>query len=302
MKQLNSDINISKSNIQGKCDLKCFYNFKYSESNLTAKNNGVMISLAYDNATTPPVIYNNEKYTVSTISIVSPSIHIFNGTKAVGEIIIEHTPVTGGSELHVAIPFTSSSESITASNLLTEVINDVAANAPSNGESTNLNISGFTLQSIVPKKPFYSYTSDDHKVNWIVFDILDAIPLSSTTLTTLSSIIQPFHLPTDGSELFYNSTGPNASNIGSDGIYISCQPTGSSKESSAVMYDKNPTYTNFGALFSNPQSALLLEILLGIIGFIVVFVGLNYAYSYFTSDAPKLPALNPFSKIYKKTT
>jgi len=299
MEQIHSDINISKSNIQGKCDLKCFYNFKYSESNITAKNNGVMISLTYDNATTPPVIYNNEKYTISTIFIVCPSIHVFNGSKAVGEIIIEHTPITGGSELHVAIPFTSSSESIAASNLLTEVISSVASNAPSNGESTNLNINDFTLQNIVPKKPFYSYTSNIHKVNWIVFDLLDAIPLSSSTLTTLSSIIEPFHLPTDGDELFYNSTGPNASNIGSDGIYISCQPTGSSNSTSAVMYDKNPTYTNFGALFSNPKSALFLEILLGIIGFIIIFIGLNYVYSYFTSDAPKLPILIPFSKMYK---
>ena len=39
------NINISVQNIQGKCDLKCSYNFKYPESNTTAKNNGVFISL-----------------------------------------------------------------------------------------------------------------------------------------------------------------------------------------------------------------------------------------------------------------
>ena len=37
-------INISPKNVYGKCDLKCIYNFKYKETNLTVKNNGINIS------------------------------------------------------------------------------------------------------------------------------------------------------------------------------------------------------------------------------------------------------------------
>ena len=55
-------INISSQNVYGKCDLKCVYNFKYKESVLTVKNNGVNISLSYDNSNVPPVLYNEEKY------------------------------------------------------------------------------------------------------------------------------------------------------------------------------------------------------------------------------------------------
>jgi len=158
----NKNINIASQNVQGKCDLKCSYNFNYSESNTTAVNNGVMIQLSYDNSGTSPVTYNSQKYNVSNIIIVCPSIHTFNGSQASAEIIIGHTPVTGGPTLNVGIPITSSSESSTASNLITEIIQSVSTNAPSKGDSTNLSINGFTLKNIVPQKPFFSYTENSN--------------------------------------------------------------------------------------------------------------------------------------------
>jgi carbonic anhydrase len=183
-------IDISKKNISGKCDLKCAYNFQYPESNTTAKNQDVLINLSYDNSKTPPVTYNTQKYTVTKIIISSPSLHLFNGATTDAEIIIEHTPVKGGPEFLVGIPIKSSSESSDASYLLKEIIDITGTNAPSQGESTNLSISGFTLDKIVPNKQYYSYT-DNGKNDWIVFGILDAIPLSSDTITTLQKIIKP---------------------------------------------------------------------------------------------------------------
>ena len=49
------------------------------------------------------------------------------------------------------------------------------SNAPSSGETTNVNMSDFTLDTIVPKKPFYSYAGDDMSganANFIVFGII----------------------------------------------------------------------------------------------------------------------------------
>jgi hypothetical protein len=157
----SQNINISAKNISGKCDLKCAYNFSYTEINSTAKNNNVMIKLTPDNSAIPPVTYNTEKYNVSTIYITSPSLHTFNDKQVNAEIFIQHVPVKGGQNLNVAIPIISSSESSTASNLITQIIQNVSTNAPRNGESTNLNISGFTLQNIIPSKPFFSYTDTD---------------------------------------------------------------------------------------------------------------------------------------------
>jgi hypothetical protein len=281
------NINISKQNISGKCDLKCAYNFKYSESNLTAKNNGVNIALTPDTEKVPPVTYNNQKYNVSEIIILSPSIHIFNGATVAAEIMIEHTPVQGGSQLNVCIPIISSSDSLTASNLITEVIQGVSSNAPAANETTNLSINGFTLQDIVPSKPFYSYT-DSNNYDYIVFDITNAIGLSSSTITTLQQIITPFPIPTPGGQLFFNSSGPNTTKIG-EGIYISCQPTGSSEEETAVTYDKNVTTYDFTDITNNPTAKLIFQIIIGCILFIVIFMAVSYGYSYIVNGEAKMP-------------
>lgn len=282
------NINISKQNISGKCDLKCSYNFKYSETNLMAKNNGVSIALTTDSNKIPPVTYNNQKYNVSNIEIVSPSIHLFNGATAAAEILINHTPVQGGSQLNVAIPITSSSESSTASTLITQVIQSVSSNAPAANETTNLSISGFTLQDIVPSKPFYSYTSASDNTDFIVFDITNAIPLSSSTITTLQQIIKPFPLPTPGGKLFFNSSGPNTTKVG-EGIYISCKPTGSSDEETAVTYNKNVTTYDFTDLTNNPTVKLIFQIIIGCLLFIGVFLVVSYGYSYIVNGEAKMP-------------
>jgi hypothetical protein len=284
------NINISSQNISGKCDLKCAYNFKYSESNSTAKNNGVMISLTYDNSNIPPVLYNNQKYNVSNIYLTCPSIHTFNNSQASAEIVIEHTPVVGGPQLNVAIPITSSSESSTASNLINEIIQSVATNAPSQGNSTNLNLSGFTLDNIVPNKPFYSYT-DTGNNEWIVFGILYAIPLNSNTLNTLSKIIKDFPLPMTGKTIFFNSSGPNTSGKIGDGIYISCKPTGSSEEETAVEYTKNTPSYDFSNMLNSPIFKILFQIIFGFIIFIFLFLMFNYIYTFITTGNTKLPTI-----------
>lgn len=287
------NINISKQNISGKCDLKCSYNFKYTETNLVAKNNGVSIALTPDTNKIPPVTYNNQKYNVSSITIVSPSIHTFNGATANAEIIIGHNPVQGGSYLNVCIPITTSSNSSNASNLITQVIQSVSSSAPASGETANLAINGFTLQDIVPNKPFYSYTGTSDNSDWIVFDITNAVPLSSATIATLQKIIKPYPLPTPGNQLFFNASGPNTTKIG-EGIYISCKPTGSSEEETAVTYNKNVTTYDFTDITNNSTFKLIMQIIIGCLLFIAIFMVVSYGYSYIVTGNAKMPTLEQF--------
>lgn len=285
------NINISSTNVKGKCDMKCSYAFKYSESSSTAKNNGVLINLTYDSTSVPPVVYNSEKYIVENINIVSPSIHTFNNVSMPGEIIISHTPQSGGIPLKVCIPFTSSSESSSASQIITDIINKVASNAPSEGNSTNLNMN-FSLQQIVPRKPFFVYTGEYSGGNsdWVVYGELEAIPLSSTTITTLQQIIQAFPIATPGGDLFYNSKGPISGLQLGDGIYISCQPTGSSEEETSVEYDKNSTSFDFSNIFENPTFKSIIIIIIGCLLLIIIFYGISIFYKYLTTDR-ELPKL-----------
>jgi hypothetical protein len=289
----SQNINISTNNVQGKCDLKCSYNFKYPETNLTARNNGSMISLTCDESSSSPVTYNNQKYNVSTILLVTPSIHIFNNSNSSAEIIIEHTPVTGGQQLFVCVPITLSSESSDASNFITQIIESVSNNAPAQGETTNINISGFSLDKIVPNKPFYSYSAPGNQGEWIVFPVISAIPLNSSTLSSLGQIIKSFPIPTPGNGLFFNSNGPNSNggNIG-DGIYISCQPTGSSEEEAPVSYATNSSSSDISSMLNNPTTFLIFQVIIGCIVFIITFFALNYAYNYLVSKPIKLPNIS----------
>lgn len=290
----SQNINITSKNIKGKCDLKCSYSFKYSESNSTAKNNGILINLTYDSRSVPPVIYNNEKYYVENITILSPSIHIFNDNSMPGEIIIAHNPVNGGNTLKVCIPFTSSSESSGASEIITDIINKVAANAPSEGNTTNLNFS-INLQNIVPRKPFFVYS--DNNTDWIVYGELDAIPLSSKTISKLQKIIRPYMIMTTGGDLFYNSKGPITGVQLGDGIYISCRPTGSSEEETAVEYEKTKPVFDFSNIYESPVFKLIIIIIIGCLLFIIIFYGISVFYKFLLSDTQKMPEFIKLPKI-----
>lgn len=283
----NPPMNISPKNVAGKCDLKCSYSFKYSESNSTAKNNGVFITLSYDSRSVPPVSYNHEKYTVSSIMITSPSLHYFNDASMPGEILIEHVPVKGGNNLMVCIPFLSSSETSKASAIITDIIKIVSSNAPSEGDSTNLNIP-LNLQSIVPRKSYFAYSTGTN--DYIVFGALDAIPLTSSTITTLQQIIKPFPMMMPSASLFYNAKGPVAGLQIGNGLYISCQPTGSSTDETEVTYDKDTSSTvDLSSILNSPIFKYIVLFVLGCILFILIFYGISAFFAYLSGDAIKMP-------------
>jgi len=297
----NPTINISPQNIYGNCDLKCSYNYKYNQSNSVATNNGVFISLSYDKGTTNPVIYNTQNYYVTKINMYSPSLHNFNGKSVNAELVIEHSPEMGGDLLHVCIPIIESTNSSDASNILTEIIQSVANNAPTINETTNLNLSDFNLNTMVPsKKSFFAYTGTQGLIGQvIVFGITNAIPLNQRILTNLSKIIKPYPITVSGGNVFFNSKGPNSVQInGNNGIYISCQQTGSSEEETNVTYNNSSnTNYNLASISNNPTIVAVFQVIIGCIVFILVFMGLNYAYNYAISGSsssvkfPRLPTI-----------
>jgi hypothetical protein len=303
---IKTAINISPKNVYGKCDLKCIYNFKYKESNLTIKNNGINISMKCDDSNVPPVIYNEVKYNVSQILLFSPSLHLFNEDKVDAELIVEHVPETGGQNLFVCVPIVKSGDSTTASSLLTQTILGVAANAPAANETTTINLSDFTLNKIIPKSPFFSYsgTYSNSTVDFIVFGKNYAIPLNEKVLNALGSIIKPFPLPMIGNNLFFNAKGPNSSGSVGDGIYISCQPTGSSEEEIEITNTKSSSSFDMENLVDNSTFKLIIKIIVGCILFIIVFAGLAFAFGKLTDTQIKMPNLKEIElkmPTFKKT-
>ena len=97
-------MNITQRSVYGKCNLKCSFSSKYEVSNSSATNNDIYVNVTYDKQSMPPVLFNYQKYNVSSVKIYSPSLHSYDGAKVPAEIIIEHQPVTSGSVLNVCIP------------------------------------------------------------------------------------------------------------------------------------------------------------------------------------------------------
>jgi len=255
-------MNITQRSVYGKCNLKCSFSSKYEVSNSSATNNDIYVSVTYDKQSMPPVLFNYQKYNVSSVKIYSPSLHSYDGAKVPAEIIIEHQPVTSGSVLNVCIPILQSSDNSKAGQVVSQIIEKVAANAPSKGNTTKLNLSGFTLQNIIPNKPYFNYTNQAG-VNHILFSKLDAIPVNQNLLTSLSKIIKPYQLTIPETKLFFNSDGPNTKNdLAKQGIYISCNPTGNSEETTNITNEKINTF-DVSSLFNNKN-------LVNFVGFLII--------------------------------
>lgn len=272
----NQTKNISTEDVVGKCDLKCVYNFTYQSSGTTtATNNGNFITLTYEENKIAPVYFNTFQYYVQGVYIYSPSIHLFNGAVTNAEVVIEHLPVLTGDNLFVCLPVISSTQTSTASIELTNIIETIATYAPNVNETTGINANmNFNLSDFVPpKKPFMNYKGSVGFIGQVVvFSIMDGIPLSSGTLTTLSNIITSTTFDVAGGSLFLNPDGPNTA-LSADGIYISCKPTGNSDDKTEVTYKKD-SVNNLGVSWNNPVVQFLVTLLI----LLVIYTVITFAF------------------------
>lgn len=279
-------MNISRQNIIGICNLKCNLVFKYPTSSCTASNYGNLIRLTYDNGTTPPVKYNNADYNVQDVSIVSPSRHLYNGEQVIGEFYINHVSTAGAPGLTICIPIMEGSIS---DKMLEDIITQVSTGAANAGENTSIR-TDYNLTNIVPVKPFFNYNSANKE--WVVFGMADSLKLNSTSISTLKTLITALPTIMNGPNIYVNTTGPNRS--ASDGqIYIDCQPTGSSDETTNVEDDKDVPDITFSLddLLKNP---ILIYLLGGLIFFLLI-LGFNKIVG-MISGTSKMPSSSRPSK------
>ena len=280
-------IDISMSNITGKCDYKCSYSFSYNNSSCVATNRGDYISISYDKNSSPPVLYNATGFDVKEIRLYTPSLHSYNDSRTDGELIIVHTSNTGAKPLLVCIPIKSNNSSSVSALFFKTLIDTIASSAPSDGETTTVNIPKFNLDLLVPKKPFFSYSASEpyqpcsEDVDYIVFGPLQgSLDMMPETLTKLQTIIlsNPYDIKT-GQSLFYNEKGPSQGGSSSGEIYIDCQPVGSSDESTEVVIDMGSS--SYQSSVSDWLNNPIVKLLLGSILFIAILFGIKYALNMF---------------------
>jgi len=281
---MSDKVNISREKVVGKCDLKCAYNFKYTSNTGTATNSGSVITVNIESTNERPVLYNKQKYRPTGVTIQYPSIVLYNDKLPDAEMHIMHSPEKGGKLLYVLIPIKISTDSTTATTQLTNIIKSVSVSAPSRGETVT--IPEINLENIVPKKPFYNFNFMGN-IDVIAFGDLDAIPISSSTLDTLKQIIKPLDYPIQkrfAGDLFYNSSGPNTTTTLGEGIYISCNPTGNSIETTEVTYEPNETVYDMANILDDPTFILVMQTIIACLVFILIFYIWNYGYTFIDGE------------------
>ena len=128
---------INDSSVISKGNAKSDYTMFYKTEFVTAKHNDNNISISYSvNQQSKSAMYNNIIYNATSLMIVQPAIHSFNGNKNIpGEVIIKHT--SGSHNLNVCIPINSvpTNNSNSGSNIIAKIINAISSEAPIAGET-----------------------------------------------------------------------------------------------------------------------------------------------------------------------
>ena len=220
------------------CNLKCSYSFKYTPTSLQIMNKGKYLSFKTDETTTPPVIFNDQKYNVQEVRLYCKSLHTYAGQQADAEMVIVHTDIKSINSLLVCIPIMQSSTTTAESaEQFDYILAEVGRTANSNGGETVYNSQTMTLGKFIPMKPYYSYTGTlpwtpcNGTYDYVVFQKSDAITISPQAYSALLSVIPaPNNITTNSNPrgVYYNPNGPVPPNVGE--IYIDCQPTGDDGE------------------------------------------------------------------------
>ena len=252
----NPDI-VQKENMD-RCYYQCRFEYYYGLANIRVTPKSKCLEIEYNTQNKDsPVIFNEQKYSVSRILISAPSVHRFNTSKSKNsediktldaEMIIEHTLCEPGStissncppSLYICIPVSSNASTGSNTSLIIDQIIQHGTMLNMNQHSDVLTFdSPFNLNEFIPDELYFSYTGQNLEgiktkncANYIVYS--KPIGVSSSRIKQLSSKVNSSGLSKSNTliDLFY-STGKATLLHGSskkDDIYIDCQPTDDSGE------------------------------------------------------------------------
>jgi hypothetical protein len=282
---LTAPIDIRVSTPLDVCDVKCklSYNFK-ALTDIVASNmstylkivpaNKAATTVGYSSTDTPNCKHGGDgKFVVSEIRIYTPSIHTYATQRDLsnGELIIFLNNITGGRNLLICIPISSSASSASLKSAgiqLETIITQMSSTGNTSGQSSQIKGLNFNLDKFMPPpgKGYYKYTASFFTLSppcikcldYVVYDINDiAISLKTSSLAKLISILQtPPYLSTIQSpplaSIGYARNNKGATNgltEDREQIYIDCKPTGSKGE---VLIDESKN----GILDNNPFSMI----------------------------------------------
>ena len=235
------------------CSLRCNYHPIYTiPYGITGTNEGSYLEYTFTN-NDYSTIYNGSSYRASTMRLYQPSLHTYDGEELPAELVIQHTMESSNKELNVCIPIESGGP---RTNNVGKLIAMTFEYANSQGSDTIINLPNFDISSIIPRKPFFSYTGTNTSgdcgsvADFIVFGDSASIKISRDIMTALQNGITDSSANiAEGLPYYYNENGPTLTTSGE--IYIDCQPISSSDETTPY-YTKGAVETvSLRKLFKN---------------------------------------------------
>ncbi len=185
-----------------KCTVNCEYKANYPICRGSALNKGDHISIKLDSCKAD-VTYNRAKFGLYEIRVYEPSLHSWGGEKAGGEIVIRHkikTVIgTKPEELLVCIPLEVGNVDEGGWLDFIPIIPDYHE---SGNQEVSINITQWTLNSIIPKGNYYTYQGTTpfvpcaSKVDIVVYGLDQAVKCSQRYFNMLkASLPKDFKIP-----------------------------------------------------------------------------------------------------------
>jgi hypothetical protein len=213
------------------CDKTCELELQIDTMLNTCKIGVLWFGLMIIPGSSNYIQFNKTKINVETI-IIRKDTHAFTGTnKHEFELWIN------GNQMCVVIPIVESYVKNSSTLFFDTILPYVVEN-----EESSISLSNFSLDKIIPKKPYYYYQATD-KTNIVVLDKMEngVLNISSSSLKTLRNIMTEFKakppLDVPSKYIFYNKTGfqtnkTQFSDTVNDDIYIDCRETNEMEDKS----------------------------------------------------------------------
>ena len=264
-----SPININTNQEVNECVLKCDLVFSYSiaEPMVTMTNYSTYLSYVLSNPSVNVAKLADETYNLQEIQIYSPSVHQYNNSYAIGEMMLIHNNINSSTtQLIISIPIGqtgAATNNIGFNNLMNLSIQNI----PTYSSGTkNILIPSLNLNTFVGQTPYYFYTGSlltncTQQTYYILFDptnfgmFINSDQLTNNVISILSSADYPIQ---DNSGYVMNKKGPNANGLG-EGEYMSCVLVDTSEETT-----ETASYSNNSGMNMNTIGKYLA--LFGIIG------------------------------------
>ena len=184
------------------CKEECSYQYNYSpNSSVIVKNEGDYLDIKVDGKNT--VKFNGYQVHLDqskggAVKIFQPSVHLFGGQQADGEIIISHS--SSDNRVLVCIPITIKDGAGNSNTFFSKIIPHINL-AEGNPEPQNVNVSKWSLNDIMSTGDFHFYNGAlpfhpctkniNSRINVIVFGIESAATINKKDYTLLQSLINP---------------------------------------------------------------------------------------------------------------